>query len=1038
VSRGAAAALLALLLAPARASATIHARTADVVLGQYNFTATAANSADASGFVAPNQVVIDTATGRLFAVDGIGHRVLWWNDRSSLTNGQAADGVLGQPDVFGTGSAVTAARLNFPSGLALDGAGSLWVADAGNQRVLRFSKPFSSGMSADLVIGQNSFTTRGAAATNVGMNNPIGVAFGPDGWLWAADSVNNRALGYAPPFTTGMSATYVLGQSSFDVSGAALTQTGMNYAYSVAVATDGTVFVADQSNKRVLGFVPPLSNGMGATFALGETNFTSNGGGATASLAGSANGVGVDASGNLWYGDDGNHRLLMFAAPFSTGMAATNVIGQANFTASGNTVTASGFWNPRIAHFDGTTGALWVGDASNHRVMRFTPPFTNGMSADLELGQGDFTHAAANRADAQGINNPRQVTVDTNTARVYLVDQNNGRVLFWNDLAALTSGKAADGVLGQPNFADVTGAAAANKFQAFATGVAVDGSGSVWVSEQSCQRVLKFAAPVTSGMNASLVLGAAGLTACSGGTSATQFTNPAGVAFDAAGGVWVADAGNHRVLRFAAPQSNGMAATTVLGQAGYGTGAAGLSASALNSPYGVAVDSSGAVWVGDSSNGRALMFPSPQTDGMSATVVLGQAGFVSSAAATTQTAMRNPFQLAFDPSGNLWVGDNFGKRVLGFSPPFVNGGAASIVLGQPNFTSNGGSASASHLGNVYGLAVSSAGDVVAAETDDQRALVFFAPAPPHLGVGASSSTSVTWSWTAVSSATGYQFWPSTGGPAISLAASSTSLTQIGLSTNTAYSARLQALYSYGAGPLTPTTTVRTAVSQSIGAGGGFTSYVQPAGTVSLIIPPGAFATTVGVTLQAPSLLAAPAAFGTAPTPTEIGAEIVLDQAVQPLVACRLSIGYRDVDVAGLNPAALVIARYDPAAGVWTPLPGTVDAAARTVTASVGHFSTFQLMAGVAAASVAAPRAFPNPFRPALGHLSVTFANLPAGAAIQIFDVAGRKVKELQADAAGLAAWDGTNAAGARVASAVYFVVARGAGGTKTFKVIVQR
>jgi hypothetical protein len=72
---------------------------------------------------------------------------------------------------------------------------------------------------------------------------------------------------------------------------------------------------------------------------------------------------------------------------------------------------------------------------------------------------------------------------------------------------------------------------------------------------------------------------------------------------------------------------------------------------------------------------------------MSASLVLGQANFTSNSAATSQNGFAAPFGIAFDTSGDLAVADSTNNRTLGFTPPFSNNQNASLVLGQPNFTS---------------------------------------------------------------------------------------------------------------------------------------------------------------------------------------------------------------------------------------------------------------------------------------------------------------------------------------------------------------
>lgn len=84
------------------------------------------------------------------------------------------------------------------------------------------------------------------------------------------------------------------------------------------------------------------------------------------------------------------------------------------------------------------------------------------------------------------------------------------------------------------------------------------------------------------------------------------------------------------------------------------------------------------------------------------------------------------------------------------------------------------------------------------------------------------------------------------------------------------------------------------------------------------------------------------------------------------------------------------------------------------------------------------KAFPNPVRPALGHLGIHFTDLPIGALLTVYDADGKEVYSLQADSTGKGFWPATNHAGQKVASGVYYVYVKGSDSYKTLKVIVQR
>ena len=224
---------------------------------------------------------------------------------------------------------------------------------------------------------------------------------------------------------------------------------------------------------------------------------------------------------------------------------------------------------------------------------------------------------------------------------------------------------------------------------------------------------------------------------------------------------------------------------------------------------------------------------------------------------------------------------------------------------------------------------------------------------------------------------------------------------------------------------------------SVGASGGTVSFTSPAGPVTVTIPPGAFASAVNVTLSAPSSFPGAGSTGNL-TGTGVGLQITLDQAVQPRVNTRLSVSYRSSDVTGLDQSTLILARYDTTQNVWVPLVSSVDALDGIVTAQTNHFSTFQIMAAAPSNTVSTAKAFPNPLRPSQGQSYMTFSALPASARIRIYSLKGVLIKDMTADASGMANWDGTNQSGAGAASGVYFVFAQGAGQSRTLEVAVQR
>lgn len=220
--------------------------------------------------------------------------------------------------------------------------------------------------------------------------------------------------------------------------------------------------------------------------------------------------------------------------------------------------------------------------------------------------------------------------------------------------------------------------------------------------------------------------------------------------------------------------------------------------------------------------------------------------------------------------------------------------------------------------------------------------------------------------------------------------------------------------------------------------GGTIVLSPPTGEMKVEIPPGAFGESVRVEVQPLYRLAPPVSSAANLLATGIGMKVTLDPPLQPQRSAVISISYRDADVVSLDERRLVIARYEEVARVWVPLVSTPDPANNRVVALTNHFSTFQVMQASPASALDSVTVFPNPLRPALGHSVMTFSQLPAEARIRIYTLVGEKVKDLTANASGMASWDGTNQSGAKVASGVYFVLAQGVGQDRTFKVAIQR
>jgi sugar lactone lactonase YvrE len=748
---------------------------ADVVLGQLNFISNAANTADPSSMSTPEGMVIDTTVtpNRVYVSDEGCNRVLGWSSITALANGQPANIVIGQPNFTscsGNSTGLNASSLSQPDGVAVDAAGNLYVSDLGNNRALVFPKPFSSGFTAGepatLVFGQNgNFTANscnggGAGPTASTLCNPDGIGVDKNGNVYVGDRSNNRMLEFDNAFATGNTkANRVFGQcGSFttnlsDNNCASPPASGPPSANNFQGPVDGLainpatcdVWVSDENGNRVLEFLNPTgaascsatTSGTTAHLVLGQPGFTTincnNGSLAVASQLCTPKDLHVDSSGNVFVGDRSNSRTLEFPTPAANGAAATVALGQSSTSSlqgcngfsspTPGVVSATSECSP-IAVREDSTGAVWVTDTSNNRVLKYPSPLSSGEAATLVLGEFDFTHNSGNFIDASSLSQPLSPYADS-LGHVYVADRNNHRVLGWKTAASLTTGQPADLVIGQPDFEQNAcnnnsfGAAPNAQTLCNPQGIVADSAGNIWVGDTSNSRVLRYPSPFTScgggicatGLAATIVIGKANFISngCdAGGISATTLCNPPGVGLDSAGDLYVADFNDHRVLFYPAPQSNGMAATQVIGQATFTTATCnggGVSAISLCNPNGLSVDASNNLWVADYNNNRVLMYlnpqkaagggcPTPGTPGCAgdttADLVLGQgSSFTTNSCrkyGISQDDLCNPGGVALDAAGNVYVSDNSNSRALFYLEPLATGalqGCATLPSGPP-------------------------------------------------------------------------------------------------------------------------------------------------------------------------------------------------------------------------------------------------------------------------------------------------------------------------------------------------------------------
>ncbi|MBI1764934.1 MAG: hypothetical protein HYR56_26285 [Acidobacteria bacterium] len=628
----------------------------------------------------PSALAYD-ALGNLYIAETFNDRIRKVNasdGKISTVAGGAGNGYAGD------GGPATAARLNCPTGVAVDAQGNIYIADRDNHRIRRVA-------AADGLI--TTFAGTGTPGSNgdngdaklAQLFSPFRVLVDKQGNLLIADTDNHRIRKVTSDGKiTTIAGTGVLGVAG---DGGPATSAQLNGPEGMALDADGNLFIADTENHRIRRL--NASNGILTTIAgTGVRGATGDGGDAVAARIGLPEGVWVDAQKNIFIADTFNDRIRRINA--SDGKIST-VAGNGLNGYSGDGTSATGTrLNCPTEIITDAAGRLLIADRDNHRVRSVQT-----------VPAGDTT--APTIALTAPTTNP---TFTTNISPLTLngtaTDANGVVQVQWVNDRGFSGTAAGTNAWAALNIPLLLGA---NNL----TVTAFDISGNA----SSVQLAVTFnPQQLVSTLAGNGTFGGAG---DGGAAVAAQLWSPRAVAVDGQGNVYVADTQNHRIRKIA-PSGviTAFAGTGILGSSGDGGPA---TEATLNEPRSVIADSAGNVYIGDYRNHRVRkVTPDGKISTIAGTGVEGDAGDGGPA---TQAQMSTPLGLALDTQGNLYIAETGGNRVRK-----VNAGDGKISTvagtGDVGFSGDGGPATAARFDFLSGLAVDRQGNLYIVDQGNYR------------------------------------------------------------------------------------------------------------------------------------------------------------------------------------------------------------------------------------------------------------------------------------------------------------------------------
>ncbi len=307
----------------------------------------------------PYGLAVDTA-GNIYIADLENNRIRKVTASTGIISTVAGNGTAGYS---GDGGAATSAEINFPYGVAVDSAGNIYIADNGNQRIRKVtvSTGIISTVAGNGIVG---YSGDGGPATSAELDSPTGVAVDSAGNIYIADLENYR-IRKVTASTGKISTVAGTGTQGYSGDGGPATSAELYYATGVAVDSAGNIYISDVVNERIRK-VTAATGIINTVAGDGTGGFSGDGGLATSAELSAPWGVAVDTAGNIYISDVSNQRIRKVTA--STGIINTVAgDGIAGYSGDGGAATSAELNYPYDVAVDSADN-IYIADTLNNRI----------------------------------------------------------------------------------------------------------------------------------------------------------------------------------------------------------------------------------------------------------------------------------------------------------------------------------------------------------------------------------------------------------------------------------------------------------------------------------------------------------------------------------------------------------------------------------------------------------------------------------------------------------------------------------------------